>query len=97
MANTKPKTAEPVSASELRAYAEQLDAFLHLIRKAEAETLKQPSQELFTYGLASGKAGIDRLRTFVQQLDVSRYQASIGHPIKKGEKRNKRNQDDENE
>ena len=97
MANTKPKTAEPVSASELRAYAEQLDAILHLIRKAEAETIKQPSQELFTYGLASGKAGIDRLRTFVQQLDISRYQASIGHPIKKGEKRNKRNQDDENE
>lgn len=97
MANTKPKEAEPLTAAEIRAYAEQLDGFLHLLRKAEAEALKQPGQTLNTYGIASGKAGIDRLRTMVHQLDIARYQASIGNPIRQGDKRNKRRQDDENE
>lgn len=90
MANLKPKIAEPITASELRAIADQIDAFLTTIRKAEAEAIKQPDQTLYTYGIASGTAGIKRLRTLIQQLEVSRYQASLGQPVKANEKLNKR-------
>jgi hypothetical protein len=79
-----------MTAAELRAIGEQIDAFLNVIRKSEAEALKQPGQTLFVYGISSGKGGIDRLRTFVQQLDISRYQATIGDPVKLGAKKNKR-------
>ena len=92
MANLIPKKAEPITASEIRAYAEQLDAFLQVMRKAEAQALKEPGQALNIFGISSGKAGIDRLRTMVQQLDRSRYQASIGAPIQTGQKQNQRRQ-----
>lgn len=92
MPNKNVKMAEAVSAAELRAIAEQLDAYLHTIRRAEAEAIRQPNQTLYSYSFASGKAGMERLRSFVQQIDTSRYKASIGQPVRKSELRNKRAQ-----
>jgi hypothetical protein len=90
MANTNLKTAEPITVTELRAFADQLDSFLVVLRKAEAEASKQPGEMLCTYGIPSGRNGIERLRTFIRSLDVSRYQASLGTPIPLGTQRNKR-------
>lgn len=93
MANINPKKAEPLSSSEIRAYAEQLDEMVRLLRRAEVEALKQPNQSLNTFGIASGRAGIDRLRTFVNHLDRSRYEAATGRPIQEGAGLNKQLQD----
>lgn len=95
MANLNPKEAEPLTAAEIQAYADELDTFLRVLRKAEAEALKQPGQTLFTYGKASGKAGIDRMRTLIQQISVSVFNAQLGKPLKLGERRSKRRQDPE--
>ena len=90
MVNKNLKTAEPITVAELRAFADQLDAFLLVLRKAEAEAIKQQGEVLFTYGIPSGRNGIERMRSFIQSLEVSRYQASVGTPIKMGTQRNKR-------
>lgn len=44
MHNLNPKKAEPLTASQIRAYAEEVDEVLRILRRAEAEALKQEGQ-----------------------------------------------------
>ena len=94
MPNLNPKKAEPLTAAQIRAYAEEVDEVLRMLRRAEAEALKQEGQILNTYGIASYKTGIERLRAFADQLDNSRYRSATGNPVKEGERQNKRRSED---
>ncbi len=80
-----PRRTEPVTSSQIRSIADELERFVVALRLAEETAKTQANNTLGIYYWSSAEVGLKRLASFIRSADESRRQAQIGKPMAIGE------------